>query len=327
MYSRMKAKQPIFGLYRMDVNPLIQLDEYQYVHEAFRRNNCTQGKFKTNDPDFPLIKYEVKENIVWNGVSVCSNGTFVLLLFFLYRNDFERRALIRKYIKQGVVVDSEIVKYLFVVAEEEGRYGDLKKENDAFGDILISVHVDSFENLTVSTLDAFLWVRNYCKQAQFVVKIDGDTWAHLGNLVRYLKNVPSERFYGGFYYRRFYPKSFTYRNVKMIPSDYPERMWYFMVGGAYMLSKDLIPYINIGTLYVDLITPVGEDMVVGEVLRKLGVPPYEDQKGFQVYSTIYTLVNGTMPPNIVFVHGLKDFQYLSKVYQSHASSFTAPYTQ
>ena len=327
MYSRMKANLCSSSVERMDVNPRVKLDEYMYVHEAFRRNHCVQGKFKTYDPDYPLIEYEVKENIVWNGASVCSSDTFVLLLFFLYRDDFQRRELIRQYIKQGVAVDGEIVKYLFVIAAEERQYSDLKKENDAFGDILISVHVDTFENLTLSTLDSFLWVRNHCKQAQFVVKIDGDTWVHLGNMVRYLKSVPPERFYGGFYYRRFYPKNFTYRKVKMIPSDYPERMWYFMVGGAYMLSRDLIPYINIGTLYIDLITPVGEDMVVGEVLRKLGVPPYEDQHGFQVYSTIYTLVNHTIPPNIVFVHGLKDFQYLSYVYRSHASSFTVPYRQ
>ena len=327
VYSRMRPLKRASSLNRVATSIDFRLDEYGYVHEAFRQHNCTRDKFETHDPDFPLIEYKLKESIVWNGLSVCGRDSFVLLLFFVYRSDYRRRELIRPYIKQGLVVDGKKVRYMFVVAAEEGQFGALKKENSVHKDILISVHVDSFANLTLSILDSYLWVRNHCKQVQFIVKVDGDTWVHLGNMVRYLKSVPPERFYGGFYYRRFYPKNFTYRKVKMIPSDYPERMWYFMVGGAYMLSRDLIPYINIGTLYIDLITPVGEDMVVGEVLRKLGVPPYEDQHGFQVYSTIYTLVNHTIPPNIVFVHGLKDFQYLSDVYRSHASSFTVPYRQ
>ena len=327
MYYRMKPLERVSSSYRVVTSIGTRFDEYGYVHEAFRRHNCTRDKFVTYDPDFPLIEYKLKENIAWNGASVCRRDTYVLLLFFVYRRDYRRRELIRQYIKQGMVVDGEMVRYMFVVAAEEGQLGALKKENSAHRDILISVHVDSFANLTLSILDSYLWVRNHCKQAQFVVKIDGDTWVHLGNMVRYLKNAPPERFYGGSFFQGHYRKNFTYRNVKMIPSDYPERMWYFMVGGAYMLSRDLIPYINIGTLYIDLITPVGEDMVVGEVLRKLGVPPYEDQHGFQVYSTIYTLVNRTIPPNIVFVHGLKDFQYLSDVYRSHASSFTVPYKQ
>ena len=261
---------------------------------------------------------------MWNGLSVCGRDSFVLLLFFVYRRDYRRRELIRQYIKQGMVVDGKKVRYMFVVAAEEGQFGALKKENSVHKDILISVHVDSFANLTLSILDSYLWVRNHCKQVQFIVKVDGDTWVHLGNMVHYLKSVPLKRFYGGSFFQGYYRRNFTYRKVKMIPSDYPERMWYFMVGGAYMLSRDLIPYINIGTLYIDLL-PVGEDMVVGEVLRKVGVPPYEDQHGFRVFLTTSILRNGSFPRNGIFIHGLKDIDVLTGLYHNHASSFSVPY--
>ena len=156
------------------------------------------------------------------------------------------------------------------------------------------------------------------------MKVDGDTWVHLGNMVHYLKSVPLKRFYGGSFFQGYYRRNFTYRKVKMIPSDYPERMWYFMVGGAYMLSRDLIPYINIGTLYIDLL-PVGEDMVVGEVLRKVGVPPYEDQHGFRVFLTTSILRNGSFPRNGIFIHGLKNIDVLTGLYHNYASSFSVPY--
>ena len=324
VYSRMRPLKRASSLDPVATSIDFRLDEYGYVHEAFRQHNCTRDKFETHDPDFPLIEYKLKESIVWNGLSVCGRDSFVLLLFFVYRRDYRRRELIRQYIKQGMVVDGKKVRYMFVVAAEEGQFGALKKENSVHKDILISVHVDSFANLTLSILDSYLWVRNHCKQVQFIVKVDGDTWVHLGNMVHYLKSVPLKRFYGGSFFQGYYRRNFTYRKVKMIPSDYPERMWYFMVGGAYMLSRDLIPYINIGTLYIDLL-PVGEDMVVGEVLRKVGVPPYEDQHGFRVFLTTSILRNGSFPRNGIFIHGLKNIDVLTGLYHNYTSSFSVPY--
>ena len=144
----------------------IRSNPYQYVHDIFRGNNyTTTNKWTSKDPQFAPISYEMKDNILWNGKSMCHTNTFVLLMYFVDKKDVERRQTIREYVKQNMTVDGKMINYVFVVASSQNDtqvIDELKTENSKYGDVLISIHEDNYRLFTITILDAFYWVREYC---------------------------------------------------------------------------------------------------------------------------------------------------------------------
>ena len=121
-----------------------------------------------------------------------------LSFYLVSQKDYERRQVIREYVKQNMTVDGKQINYMIVVATDDKTViSGLEKENELYHDILVSVHVDNYANVTYTILDSFMWIRDYCSHAHFIAKVDGDAWVHFGNLVHYLKSVPSTGFYGG----------------------------------------------------------------------------------------------------------------------------------
>lgn len=62
------------------------------------------------------VPYEVKQYVVWNHRSMCVNDAFVVHLYFVNRSDTWRRYVIRKHVKQGMVVEGKRINYVFVMA-------------------------------------------------------------------------------------------------------------------------------------------------------------------------------------------------------------------
>ena len=311
--SRMKDGQP---------------DPYQYIHDDFRRHKCKIHKFVTTDTMYEPVVYDLKENILWNHHSVCNNRTFLLMMYFVNRKDLERRQFIRQYVKQGMVVDGKVINYVMVVALDENddkARKNLTEENTKYQDLLISVHKDTYVNVTLTVLDAFLWVRDYCKEPSFVARIDADTWVHMGNLVHFLRHVPQHRFYGGYPYHAILQKRSTSEYPGYVPEDYPEKKCYCNAGGAYILSRDLVPYFNIGTLYVDIIIRAAEDALLGEILSMVGIYPYRNFGRYLVYTNYEWLSQRKVPPNVIFVHNLKEMALMKSVYTTFATTYTTPY--
>ena len=304
---------------------------FHHVHDVFKKNKYSiTEKFTSRDPSFVPIEYGLKQNMMWNLNSVCQKDTFILLMYFLYKGDIERRKIIRRYVKQGMVVDGKKINYVFVVASPYRDKFMLKflwAENRRFGDILVSTHEDNYSNMTITVLDAFMWVRDYCSQAQYIARVDGDVWIHLGNLVRYLKTVPKKRYYGGsLALGRVEKEGMVYKDIKIVPKDYPKKRWYFNFGGANIYSNDVVPFINIGTKYLDLIIPVSEDMLIGEILRRAGIDPYPPPHNYVLYVNHYSMLNGKgIPPNAIFIHGIKNMTEFENVYHNHTATYLIPY--
>ena len=300
--------------------------KYSFVHEAFRRNNQAIHKFVTNDTSYSFTNYVMKQNMVWDHRSVCSNDTFVFLFYLVSQKDYERRQVIREYVKQNMTVDGKQINYMIVVAtDDQAVVSGLEKENELYHDILVSVHVDNYANVTYTILDSFMWIRDYCSQAHFIARVDGDAWVHFGNLVHYLKSVPSTGFYGG---RLIYPvfkHASKWKGVRLIPNDYIQRRWIFVAGGAYILSTDLIPFINIGTEYMDVILPCAEDAVIGDIMKMINVKAYGESKEYIVFSDFDSYKDGIVPPNSIFIHNLKSIPLLSAVYRNYSSIYTVPF--
>ena len=74
------------------------------------------------------------------------------------------------------------VAFAFLVGYSEEFHLDLEYESDLFGDIIITDHVDSYNNLTLKTLAAFDWMQTYCKQAEYLLKTDDDMFIQVNNI-------------------------------------------------------------------------------------------------------------------------------------------------
>lgn len=61
-----------------------------------------------------------------------------------------------------------------------------------------------------------------------------------------------------------------YRGVLWRPIDYLPYYHPFMFGGGYIITRDIVPFISIGTLYLDLLWPGVEDVMIGEIISKAG---------------------------------------------------------
>lgn len=251
--------------------------------------------------------------------------SFILLMYFVHKKDVERRQVIREYVKQSMVVDGKRLNYVFVVASplnDTQVIKALKEENAQYGDILISIHKDDFQHLPVTVLDAFYWVREYCKTVSFVAKIDGDVWVHLGNLVGYLLEIPQSKALIGMHCRLTANYTFIYRGVPNIPFDYP-RPIVFVAGGAYLVSRDIVPYISIGAQYLEVLLPISEDIMVSEVLRRAGINIYPSLRNYEFFINYRS--DAIVPPNIVILHSVKDISLFKSIYANHSDVYLSPF--
>ena len=299
--------------------------QYKYVHDVFRKNNYSMHhKWKSNDTLFSPISYTMKQNVLWNNHSVCVNDTFIVIYYNVYKHDEDRRNIIREYMPQGMIVDGMRVNYFFTVVSpisDTLTIEKLKHENSVYGDIIVSLHEDNRRLIPITVLDTFLWIRDYCKTAKYVVKTDGDTWVHLGNLVHYFKSLHESHVFSGVLRHLKAGKRINYHEVYTIPYDYPEELD-FVAGGGYVLSHDLIPYVNIGAQYVDVLFPASEDIIITSIMFRAGVKVHSPPKELILY---YPCSKGhSFPNNVIFAHNIKPIDAYKEVFRDRSKEFYLP---
>ena len=295
---------------------------YDYVHRRIQRSRFFSKRYMLTNSSFDALQYHLVPNIIWDEAFNCYNDTFLLLLIFVSQSDVKRRAMFREVFSRRQIIEGKRVQYLFVVAADPATPEELSlmtHENDLHHDILISKHVDDYRHLVLSVLDSFLWVRDHCREPVFVAKMDGDVFVHLGNLVGYLSSVRASEFYGGHSVRTMFVTTRQRDHMFSFPDGYPawKRILLYNVGGAYVLSRDLVPYVSIGALYQDFIF-VAEDSLVGKVLRDIRVPFAPEPIGYKFLTDVVLGDRlgeyNAWPKSIIFVHNLKDFDYLNRTY-------------
>ena len=119
LVSRLYSSQYEGSLITQSVFIPFKKYKYSFVHEAFRRHNQAIHKFVTNDTSYSFTNYVMKQNMVWDHCSVCSNDTFVFLFYLVSQKDYERRQVIREYVKQNMTVDGKQINYMIVVATDD----------------------------------------------------------------------------------------------------------------------------------------------------------------------------------------------------------------
>lgn len=148
---------------------------------------------------------------------------------------------------------------------------EIDSEATRYGDIVQEDFVDSYQNLTRKTVMGLKWVTNYCRHAQYAMKIDDDT---MMNQRRFrdgvLEKAPLTNYTAG---RALVgTNSVRKKESKFYLSEeyYPSPTFTpYMDGPAYLLSTDLVEKVY----KTALTTPIfkWEDAFLGMCMQKAGV--------------------------------------------------------
>ncbi|CAN8014934.1 unnamed protein product [Ixodes persulcatus] len=72
----------------------------------------------------------------------------------------------------------------------------IRKELLLHSDIIQADFIDTYNNLTIKSVAMLRWACMYCPQAQFVAKLDDDTFLNVPNFLKVIKFLPRNAIYG-----------------------------------------------------------------------------------------------------------------------------------
>ncbi|XP_040072207.1 beta-1,3-galactosyltransferase 5-like [Ixodes scapularis] len=72
----------------------------------------------------------------------------------------------------------------------------IRQEQLLHSDIIQADFIDTYNNLTIKSVAMLRWACIYCPQAQFVAKLDDDTFLNVPNFLRVMKSLPRNTIYG-----------------------------------------------------------------------------------------------------------------------------------
>lgn len=109
---------------------------------------------------------------------------------------FKERAGIREgWGKTAFKGKKTAIIYLVGVPDQEDlqNYPNLRdeilNESDTYRDLAITDNVDVYKNLTLKTIAAFDWARQFCPEADFLLKTDDDMFIHMKRLLLTIKSL------------------------------------------------------------------------------------------------------------------------------------------
>lgn len=247
------------------------------IIEEWRRVMGPPVKFHSNDSLFTNEDpYPIDYRVNWK-VDVCKNNTFLLMMYPIRLKDYEMRQVLRRAVPQDIMVNNSRINRVFVIAIDDDDRESLRRirnESRVFGDIIISRHPDAYSRIAKSVWDGLIWIREHCSQARFAGKFDPDAVVFLGNLVNYLRNAPTKRYYGG---RKlsFSVRPRDERRIKFFyPLDYPyRRSVKFVSGPAALFSMDVVDHLVVGAEYEPLFIANSDDIMFGAILNRVGILP------------------------------------------------------
>lgn len=282
-----------FGNYRLTDGVMYTHSSILYNETVIREFNTKLGvkhKLITNDTLVPFVDPHPIDSVVNRNVSICSNSTFLLMIYLIRSKDYRMRQILRRIIPQGIIVKERQINRVFVIGvndTDRKTIQSIQAENKQYGDIVVSRHKESYVIAPILLWDGLMWAKGHCSHAVFVGKFDPDAIVFLHNLMEVLTTAPRYHFYGGRVLSfRMQPR--TTLKVRCLPYDYPERRSIkFLSGPAMLLSSDLIDYLLIGAEYEPFFS-AADDVMVGSVLNRVGILPQEigsDDCPFMIWRT------------------------------------------
>ncbi|GCC32690.1 beta-1,3-galactosyltransferase 6 [Chiloscyllium punctatum] len=203
-----------------------------------------------------------------------SLSAFLVLLITTGPKYTERRSIIRSTWLANR--DPEILPYFAIgtsgLPAEEVQ--NLEQENTRHHDLLLLPDLkDSYENLTNKILHMYAWIDQNIDY-KFVLKADDDTFARLDIIKEELKAKEPKKLYWGFFSGRGRVKAAgKWKESTWVLCDY---YLPYALGGGYVLSADLVHYIQINVDYLKVWQ--SEDVSLGAWLAPIDVKRLHDPR-------------------------------------------------
>lgn len=233
---------------------------------------------KYNKDDY---NYLLKPNI-----SFCGNdyGKDLLLIAFstISPDEFELRKKIRETWANFTINPKMRLVFILGNSSNNELNEKMANEHEIFGDLVQNDFLDSYYNLTIKTMMGLRWVSNYCYNAKYALKIDGDVVVNINMLLNYLNQ---------FHLANIYQKNCILCLVVNEPHNRPNRnknsKFYisksdynddfyptYCSGPAYLLNIDVVKIMFKTFPFVKMIP--FEDVFVGILAKKLSHINFKD---------------------------------------------------
>lgn len=240
--------------------------------------------FSKSSPKRPVLLTE-KENelispqtykYVLDQPHVCNNRSDILVVFLVPvvpHHYAQREAVRQTWGAPGL----DTLTLFFLGLPEEGPQksqiqDEIEKESRTHGDIIQINFIDTYQNLTIKTLQIMRWLHARCPQAHYGMKVDADIFVNVFYLKDYLKTCPIRDFITGSVINDGRPKRDSRNKWSLSTELYPDDSFPPYVSGAgYVFSWDVAGRVSWASRLVRLI-PL-EDVYVGLCLRLLEIQP------------------------------------------------------
>ncbi|KAL4232126.1 Beta-1 [Mactra antiquata] len=172
------------------------------------------------------------------------------------------------------------IMFMFGTPESQTDQAILKREQVKYGDVVQADFVDSYRNLTIKVMMGIKWATIYCSGVQYMMKVDDDTFVHVGNLMKDLKRmqVPT----GGLVIGHVHEQPPVQRTEKwaMNFTEFPFKYYpKYASGQTYVLSGNILeklcnvgehmPYIFIEDVFV---TGILRTVINTQLVASIGYP-------------------------------------------------------
>ena len=193
---------------REKLNPITGKDHhtnFSMLPVASNVRLTSGGEVDNTLSGFPKIVNPHPFSYLINTRRLCGDhdGDDVFLLVYVHSpfDQGKRRNVIRKTWGDVAQYDVGVRLVFFVgspppnIASEGNRTNAqtlLHFEANQYGDIVQVNFVDSYRNLSYKSVAALKWITNFCRRAQFVLKVDDDIFVNLFKLLHHLNMMKVE---------------------------------------------------------------------------------------------------------------------------------------
>ena len=149
------------------------------------RQSALQNKW-TNKHEYTLLLNERDK---------CKGGDVLLLVAVLSApGNLEMRETIRKTYGSVKEYKGSSLRVIFLLGSSANESVNnvnprIKQESETYHDIIKGDFIDHYDNLTYKTVLGLHWVHNYCREAQYVLKIDDDTILNVYKVLYFLQDL------------------------------------------------------------------------------------------------------------------------------------------
>ncbi|KAJ3593464.1 hypothetical protein NHX12_005799 [Muraenolepis orangiensis] len=243
---------------------------------------------------------------------------FVVLIVPVAPENRKDRIDIRMTWGNATLVQDKVVSLFFLLGRSS--VGDvtqiqqqLMEENNEYGDLLQSDFVDTYKNLTIKTMVMMEWLRSYCTNVTYAMKIDSDMFLNVHNLISMLLTAKKENYLTGLVAHGAAVLRDKHSKWYLPMSVFPEKHYpLYALGLGYVFSVDLVTKIVEASRHVPAVYI--EDVYVGLCMRHLRILPTEPPAyKFHVFPLNYnrctysTIIATTTKPSTNVRENWKDF--------------------